>query len=151
VDVCSRIAFARTLYVADLRAMPDPMLRKQCGGKARTGYDVTYELVGMYTTFSALLLERQGEIRGPAGWVKSPEEFQNPDIAVSSFEQSLQRFVEVVQSYGDGIHTDAYPSPVGPFTPMGMANLVVWHTMYHSGQLNFIQTLCGDDQFHWIP
>jgi hypothetical protein len=30
-----------------------------------------------------------------------------------------------------------------------MANLVVWHTMYHSGQLNFIQTLWGDDAFHW--
>ena len=39
-DACERIAFAKLLYMADLRAMPHEVLDKKCGGKARTGYDV---------------------------------------------------------------------------------------------------------------
>jgi hypothetical protein len=149
--VTGRIDFARILYLADLRSMPDEMLRKRCGGKARTGYDITYELTGMYGTFADLLTARAGEISGPDGWIKAPAEFQNRDRAMSAFDSALALFLKAFRAYSGDVFSDEYPSPAGPFTPLRMANLAVWHTMYHSGQLNFIQTICGDEQFHWVP
>jgi hypothetical protein len=149
-DVIQRIEFAKTLYLADLRSMPHEMLAKQCGGKARTGYDVTFELTGMYSVFADLLKARSGSITGPQGWVTAPPEFCNPEGARDAIAGALDRFVAALQTYEGDVLQDQYPSPVGPFSPLGMANLAVWHTMYHSGQLNFIQTLCGDDQFHWL-
>jgi hypothetical protein len=148
-DVCGRIDFARRLYTADLQAMPDQMLRRECGGKARTAYDVTFELTMMYEGFASLLAEGQGAIPAPQGWVRAPEEFKNADGARAAFDGALGRFVAAFRSYRGNAYQDEYQSPVGAFTPIGMANLAVWHTMYHSGQLNFIQTLCGDDSFHW--
>lgn len=150
-DVTERIQFARTLYLADLQAMPHEMLARQCGGKARTGYDVTYELAGMYSHFADLLRAGSGSIPGPSGWITAPAEFCNPATATEALASSLDRFTAALQAYPGSACQDQYPSPVGPFTPLGMANLAVWHTMYHSGQLNFIQTLCGDDRFHWVP
>jgi hypothetical protein len=150
-DVTERIEFARRLYLADLRAMPAEMLSKQCGGRARTAYDITFELVGMSSLFTELLTAGQGEIPRPDGWITAPPEFQDPQGAMSAFDAAQNRFLGALRGYAGDVLTDEYASPVGAFTPLAMANLMVWHTMYHSGQLNFIQTLCGDDQFHWLP
>lgn len=150
-DVLDRIQFARRLYLADLNAMPQEMLAAQCGGKARTGFDVTFELTAMYTGFAQILSTRAGEIPPPSGWVRAPETFCYRDRALSAFDEAISGFLAAFEGYTGNAYSDEHPSPVGAFTPMGMANLVVWHTMYHSGQLNFIQTLCGDDQFHWMP
>ncbi|MBX3119816.1 MAG: hypothetical protein KF784_12170 [Fimbriimonadaceae bacterium] len=150
-EVCGRLEFARKRFLEDLESMPAGMLSKDNGGKSRNPYDLTYELIGMHSMFTNLLQQRKGEIEGPNGWVKAPTEFQNKEKAASAFDDALISFVDALHNYkGDAI-SDEFESPFGPFTPLGMANLSVWHIMYHSGQLNYIQTLHGDDDFHWRP
>lgn len=149
-EACERIQFAKRLYLADIEAMSDTSLASTGGGTSRCGFDVTYELAGMYSTFADLLANSAGEIVGPKGWVRAPEEFKSKGAASSAFEGSLDKFVNAFQGYKGDVLADQFESPAGPFTPLGMANLAVWHTMYHSGQLNYIQTIHGDDQFHWM-
>ena len=38
----------------------------------------------------------------------------------------------------------------GETTPFERCRFVTLHLWYHSGQLNYIQTLLGDDAWHWV-
>lgn len=148
-EVCTRIAFARRAFQADLAALPESRLGQTCGGKSRCPYDLVFELSAMYGGLAALLNQGSGEIPGPQGWLRAPETFHSRATATQAFDAALDEFLAAFRDYRGDILADEYASPVGPFTPLAMANLAVWHTMYHSGQLNYIQTIDGDEAFHW--
>jgi hypothetical protein len=151
-DVIERLAFSRHLFGADIRATPSEILKSTQGGASRCGYDFMFELVGFFETFGKLLSDGPGEIQGPSGaWVRSPAEFQQKEQAFAALDKAAENFVGSLQGYQGDFVNDVFESPVGPFTPLGMGNLAVWHVMYHSGQLNYIQTIHGDDGFHWMP
>lgn len=151
-DVLERLSFAHNLFSADLRSMDEDSLRSNCGGQSRCGFDFIFEMIGFYETFGGLLANGPSDIEGPGGgWVRAPEEFCVKDSAMSALDAAVDRFRSVIEGYSGDFLKDVFPSPVGPFTPIGMANLAVWHTMYHSGQLNYIQTVRGDVDFHWLP
>lgn len=149
-EVCGRIAFARRTFQADIAALPDERLAEGCGGKSRCAYDFAFELSGMYRGLAALLSAGSGEIPAPQGWLRAPEAFQTRSTATQAFDEALDEFLAALRGYRGDILSDEFASPVGSFTPLAMANLVVWHTMYHSGQINYIQTIDGDEAFHWI-
>jgi|GEM_PF-1900997 len=151
-DVVERLAFARQLFTADVMSMTHDQLLSTHGGVSRNGYDFLYELVGFFDTFAGLMSKSNREIEGPqGGWVKAPSEFCDRESACVAMSAAADRFVSALQNYNGDYIRDSYDSPVGPFTPLSMANLAVWHLMYHSGQLNYIQTIDGDADFHWIP
>lgn len=151
-EVISRIQFARQLFSADVNAMSHQQLATNCGGDSRCGYDFIYELCGFFQTFAQLLSDTPGDIQGPSGeWVRAPKDFQDKEGAMNSLGKAADHFEATLQNNKGNFTTDTFDSPVGPFTPLGMANLAVWHMMYHSGQLNYIQTVNGDTAFHWIP
>lgn len=151
-DVLERLAFARQLFGADVQSMSTDDLAATGGGQSRSGFDFIFEMVGFYETFAGLLQNGPSDIEGPqGGWVRAPKEFCDKDSAVTAMNASADKFAKVIEDYPGELVSDVFPSPVGPFTPLGMANLAVWHTMYHSGQLNYIQTIRGDVDFHWIP
>lgn len=150
-EVLERFGFARHLFTADIHSMTEEDLGATCGGQSRCGYDFMFELIGFYETFSKLLVAGPQEIEGPqGGWVRAPKEFCHKESAMASLAAAEDKFVSVVKDYSGNFVADIFPSPVGPFTPLGICNLAVWHTMYHSGQLNYIQTIKGDVDFHWM-
>lgn len=151
-DVLDRLNFALQLFQADVRSMSSESLAATCGGASRCGYDFLFEMIGFFDTFASLLGEGPKDIQGPSGeWVRAPQDFYDKDQALAGLDAASKRFIEAISSYSGDFVADVFPSPVGPFTPLGMANLGVWHTMYHSGQLNYIQTVQGDAAFHWMP
>ncbi len=150
-DVIQRISFARQLFGADVQAMSPELLSATHGGETRCGYDFMYELVGFFDSFGKLLAQGPTSIEGPSGWVRAPKEFHDKESAIRALDAKADSFVGILQNYSGDFIADEFPSPVGPFTPLGMANLAVWHMMYHSGQLNYIQTIHGDAGFHWMP
>lgn len=151
-EVISRIQFAQQLFSADVKSMSHSELAANCGGQSRCGYDFIYELCGFFATFGKLLSDAPGDIEGPNGeWVRAPKEFQDKGSSLESLNNAANDFITTLQCYKGRFTSDVFESPVGPFTPLGMANLAVWHMMYHSGQLNYIQTVNGDTAFHWIP
>lgn len=151
-DALERISFALQLFSADVRSMTDSQLVANCGGKSRCGFDFVFEMVGFYSTFAGLFKNGPSQIDGPqGGWVKAPQEFCQRESAMNALTEAAGDFSSAIEQYRGDFVADVFPSPVGPFTPLGMANLAVWHTMYHSGQLNYIQTVQGDVDFHWIP
>ncbi|MBS1715157.1 MAG: hypothetical protein JST30_12555 [Armatimonadetes bacterium] len=151
-DVLDRLAFSLQLFGSDLRSMSDDDLAACCGGASRCGFDFVYEMVGFFDTFAGLLTDGPSQIEGPqGGWVRAPKDFCLKAPALEALRIHAEKFTAAVQNYQGDFVADVFPSPVGPFTPLGMANLAVWHTMYHSGQLNYIQTVRGDVDFHWLP
>lgn len=148
-EVLERLNFANSLFSADVTAMPSELLASTSGGVSRCGYDFLFELTGFYDSFADLLVQGPNDIEGPSGWVRAPQEFYDKDSAVAGLHVAIAKFVSALESYRGDFLADQFPSPVGVFTPIGIANLAVWHTMYHSGQLNYIQTIHGDEGFHW--
>lgn len=146
-----RIAFARQLFAADINSMTPELLSTTHGGESRCGFDFLYELVGFFGTFGDLLKTGPSDIEGPRGWIRAPKEFHDKVAATAALNKAADEFVEVFSDYQGDFINDVFHSPVGPFTPLAMANLAVWHMMYHSGQLNYIQTIHGDAGFHWMP
>jgi hypothetical protein len=151
-NVIERIAFARRLFGADVHAMPHAMLAATCGGASRCGYDLIFELVGFFDTFGKLLSDGPSEVQGPSGgWARCGAEFQNKESSMAELDRAAGSFVKALEEYKGDFVRDEFPSPVGSFTPLGLGQLAVSHLMYHSGQLNYIQTIHGDEGFHWIP
>ncbi|HAY14075.1 MAG TPA: hypothetical protein PLB31_08750 [Fimbriimonadaceae bacterium] len=150
-EVLERLGFTRHLFGADIKAMSHEDLSANCGGASRCGYDFLYELVGFFSLFAGLLTSGPSAIDGPQGeWVRAPQEFMDKDSAMKSLNEAADHFSAAIQNYKGDLFNDVFPSPVGPFTPLSMANLAVSHLMYHSGQLNYIQTVRGDVAFHWM-
>ena len=149
-SVTDRINSACELYVKDLEALDEPKLGQTPGGVARAPYDFTYEVVFVNRRVTKRL---RGEVPEPFefdGWMKAPEEFRSKSAAVSALKESCNEVLEAWKALpaedmgktivlGDGSESNT----------LKMANLCATHLVYHDAQLNYIQSLCGDDEMHW--
>jgi hypothetical protein len=148
-DVSKRFKSASSLFSIDLNSMPEEMLRKAHGGKARTGLDVAFEVAAINDMAARAIegLPAQGEM--PKGWVRAPEGFDKA-AATQAFDNSVARVNKALSSASPDIWSSTAQMPFGPIPMSGLLNLLAAHTMYHSGQLNFMQTLDGDEIWHWM-
>lgn len=133
------------LFATDLRNMSHEMLDANLGGKARSGYDLAYEVV----TVNKLVLDGAGDPPTPGVWMKAPDSFKDKDAAVREFETSIEGVCSNLLNSEPEKLQEIVESPLGPMPRLALAQILPMHIMYHSGQLNYIQTLHGDDAFHW--
>lgn len=132
----------------DLEALPDEAFARCLGGKARTIADLVHEVV-LVNDRERLTITGGDLFPFPDGWVTAPEELKSKPAVMESFNASAERFLEAVQGLSDELLIEPVETEDGPTTRFQQCRFIVWHTGYHSGQLNFIQTLLGDDQWHW--
>lgn len=144
-----RISDAASCFTADLNAMPAESLDKSHGGKARTAYDLTYEVVGLNRVVAARAKGLDFPFDDSEGWVRAPEAYKNKANAIEDFESSVADLNEALSQVTQERLDAPVDTPFGAI-PLGrLAEIVPRHIMYHSGQLNYIQTWLGDEEFHW--
>ncbi|MBV6457290.1 MAG: hypothetical protein HONBIEJF_00398 [Fimbriimonadaceae bacterium] len=138
----------RQSYLQDLQALSTDAFDKIFGEKTRSVADITYE-VNLVNDHVGSLLRGEETFEWPDGWVKAPEDYRSKDAVIAGFEASSQRIVDLINSYSSADMDVAEMTEHGERTRYQRFQFLTLHMWYHSGQLNFIQTLIGDDQWHW--
>lgn len=143
-----QIEDAKSDYLKDLNALTHEQLAACANDKARSAYDFTYEVVYVNRRLATRL---RGETPPPAednGWMRAPEAFRNKVSAKQEFEESMDAILEA---------WDAYPhdldAPIklanGETNALNLGYMAAHHATYHDAQLNYLQSLNGDDKMHW--
>lgn len=138
-----------TLLSKDLEALPEEAFCQSFGPACRTVADLIYE-VNMVNDHVGLTIRGEELFPWPDGWIKAPAEFASKETVISTFKKSMDKFIATIEGFsedemvapiqtGDGEETNRFER----------CRFVALHNWYHSGQLNFIQTLRGDAVFHW--
>lgn len=141
---------ASRLLANDLNALPKEKQNARPDGCARAPLHIVAECAAVNNMIARLL-------KGEAFQRPSPEEreaflksFDTAEKAVSFLEQETQTLLAAFETLDESTLGEETDSPLGrPMTRFAIAELPAVHMMYHDGQLNYIQTLYGDDKMHW--
>lgn len=136
----------RDTYLKDLEAMSPELLTASPGGSARSAMDMTYEVA----FFNRRMAKRmRGEPVEPfkfEGWMKAPADFTDPQGAL---RDSMDELIAAWDATPDAELGRVIEIPSGTTSPFDLAYFAIRHVNYHDAQLNYIQSLQGDDKMHW--
>jgi uncharacterized damage-inducible protein DinB len=137
------------IFLQDLQALPEDAFTKSFGGKTRTVADFVYE-VNLVNDHIGMVIREEEPFKWPEElWIKAPEEFDTKEKVIAAFEKSSARILETV----DGFSVEKFEEPLltedGETNRFERCRHMILHLWYHSGQINFIQTMLGDDAWHW--
>jgi len=137
------------LLSKDLEFLPEEAFTQSFGPACRTVADIIYE-VNMVNDREGRTIRREEQLPWPEGWVKAPVDFRSKETVIAAFTHSMDRVIATVEGYSE----EDMLAPIqngegGETNRFERCRFVALHNWYHSGQLNFIQTLLGDDAWHW--
>ena len=137
------------LFLCDLEALPEDAYDRRFGGKARTVADLVYE-VNRVNDHVGMVIRGEVPFEWIDGWLTAPEGFGGKAAVIEAFRTSSGRIVSTVERFSAEELEAKLQTDEGETTRAERCRFVALHTWYHSGQLNFVQTLLGDDAWHWI-
>ena len=139
------------LYAKDLEATPDDVLAASQDGKARSILAFTAETIGFNFMIAGVLTGDNKPMPSPEEREAFTASINSKAAALAGLEASVSALTTAIQS----VNSDDWVTVVT--APWGMeatkSNICGWaalHTVYHDGQLNFIQVLNGDSAVHWM-
>jgi hypothetical protein len=137
-------------YVKDLESLTTDHLTASLGGAARKGADFSYEVAIVNQRVAARL---RGDDPGPwpfEAWATVPEEHASQEALIDLVSKSVSEVTEALASLSD----EELIAPVmigeNETSRYKLASVVLIHLSYHDGQLNYIQSLNGDAEIHWV-
>jgi hypothetical protein len=138
-------------YVGDLRAMPQEVLGQSPGGAARTPFDYSYEIALINKRISHRL---RGEDPGPwqfaeQKWVTCPPDLADKDKMIKFVEDSFAELDTAWAAFDESELLTPIKLPQGETNAYDLASMAFAHAVYHDGQLNYAQSISGDDEMHW--
>ncbi|MEA2552517.1 MAG: hypothetical protein QOJ65_693 [Fimbriimonadaceae bacterium] len=140
---------ARTDYTKDLDAMTHEQLAATPGGSARSAYDFTYETAFVNRRIAKRLRGETPEPHDSEAWIMAPEEFKAKDVAKQELDASLQEVLEAWDRLDAKDLQTAIKLPSSETNALNLAHMAAHHTAYHDAQLNYLQSIHGDDKVHW--
>lgn len=139
-----------SMYAKDLRALPDAAYAVSHGGVARTPQDFTAEVAGFNYMVAGALNGTMTAPPTPEERAAYTQKVSTKDAGVAEVLGSAEALAKAIEGAGSKLG-EMYPAPWGEEMPFAaLANLAVNHTMYHDGQLTFLQCLHGDAEMHWF-
>ena len=141
---------AYNLLRKDLNALPEEAFTQSFGDKTRTVADLVYE-VNLVNDHVGMVMRLEEPFPWPEnGWIKAPEGFDTKEAVIGAFEVSAQKMLSTVEGFSTQQIEEPLETEDGVTNRFERCRFMALHMWYHSGQLNFIQTLRGDDAFHWM-
>lgn len=145
------LAALSDMYQKDVRAIPEEKWLSTHGGCTRSGCDLTADAIGMLIWTTEAL---KGNV------VILDETYVTPQLkdacstrngACASLVSACEGFSAALANAGDEALNALVTPPWRMDAPLFMiAQIAVSHVWYHDGQLNYIQSLLGDDKVHWM-
>lgn len=145
-DQTERMAASLAHFIAATDpARLDWELSAEGGGHTRSILDQISECVERNRRFAAML-------RGEPAPVPAPEpRLTDGQDAQAQLVSSAGELAVAIRAVGDDALETLIQTPRGG-TPIKNLMLAAYRNMaYHAGQINFLQILAGDDQFHTPP
>lgn len=138
-------------FVGDIEAMPREVLERSPGGVARCPFDYAYEIAVINKRIAARL---RGEDPGPwqfadQKWVTCSPEFAEKEKMVSFVRTSFDEVSKAWEAFDENELTTPITLPKGETSALDLASMAFSHAVYHDGQLNYAQSIAGDDEMHW--
>jgi hypothetical protein len=148
--ILEKLANSVKMYLADLGHIPADKLNAVPMGKARPPLEFTAECVG-FNSFVASIAS--GETH-PIPTEEERESFYRTVDSLEKAQTLLQESVDQLTSAVQKLDNESLFTPAK--TPWGsdatifqLVEMTCSHMAYHDGQLNYIQSLYGDDANHW--
>lgn len=143
-----RLKDSQSSFANDLFALEEADLLVSPLGSARPPVDFIYEVVFINRRLAARI---RGEALEPfargEGWMVAPAEFRAKDVMVAEFHASMD---EITTSLEAADIETKVTFPDGSQQTVGeVALFATIHVTYHDGQLNYLQSMKGDDAVHW--
>jgi uncharacterized damage-inducible protein DinB len=140
---------ACNIFLQDLQALPEEVFAKSFGAKTRTVADIVYE-VNMVNDHVGMVIRGEKPFDWPeVDFVLAPADFQTKDVIIEAFKKSSEKIVSTLEGFSETQVTEPIQADGKETTRFDRCQFMVLHMWYHSGQLNFIQTMLGDDGWHW--
>ena len=136
------------VFRADLEALPEEAFERHFGGKTRTVADIVCE-VNLVNDHIGLTLRREPLFDWPEGWITAPEDKRSKPAVLASLQESSERILKTIEAMSPEELAAKFTTEHGETDGYERCRFISLHLWYHSGQLNFIQTLLGDDGWHW--
>ena len=136
------------VFLQDLSALPEAAFTHHFGGTSRTVADVVYE-VNMVNDHIAMTIRGEEPFAWPDGWITAPDDFASKRDVVQAFQKSSTQCIELFESLTEADFEKTVQTEHGETNVFERCRFMSMHIWYHSGQINFIQTLLGDDKWHW--
>jgi hypothetical protein len=142
------VADALSIFEQDLDALPEEAFDHSFGGKSRKVCDITHEVVIVNDKICQLL---RGETvdSWPESWITAPEGLRTKAETMGAFREGRDRVLATIDGLTEDQMLEPMPSERGETNRFKRCQFMSLHVWYHSGQLNFMQTLMGDDGWHW--
>lgn len=137
-------------YVSDIPAIPEDKWTASLGGCARPASEMTAEVVSIldWTTDALNGVARTTDEKQLIAEYQA--RCSTRDGAQAELSRCVPAFVEALKSASDEKLGSMVTAPWGSELPlMMMAHVASSHLWYHDGQLNYMQCLLGDGDYHW--
>ncbi|MEZ0327939.1 MAG: DinB family protein [Fimbriimonas sp.] len=141
-----RLEAVKSDFLKDLDAFTPDQQSSSPGGSARTPLDLAYEVAFVNNRMAARI---RGDEVGPfpQGWMKAPEGYAAK--AREEFAASMDAIISAWSSLPPNELLRPIQLPTEVTHPLDLMYLVCYHTGYHDGQLNYLQSFYGDEKIHW--
>ncbi len=147
--VKNSIVKAVTRYQQDLGALPAEKFAVSPGGEARSAADFTHECALLNRWFAASLRGDALTRDTPNGWIKAGGDALDLTLATAAFKDSADELLAAFEALDDAGLDKLVPGYQGPTPAYAWALFAATHIVYHDAQLNYIQSMLGDDKMHW--
>jgi hypothetical protein len=139
---------AAKMLEQDMEALPEEAFAKAFGPATRTVADVIYE-VNLVNDHVGMVIRGEEPFDWPDGWITAPEGFRSKSAVMDGFKKSSDSIIATVEALSEDAMKTVVQTEHGERTRFARCQFMTLHMWYHSGQLNFIQTLLGDNDWHW--
>lgn len=140
---------ACNIFLQDLQALHEEAFTMSFGTKVRTVADIVFE-VNMVNDHIGMVIRGEEAFAWPeGGWIKAPADLNTKELVIAAFEKSSQQILATAEGFSEEEYTTHFSTDEGETTRFERIRFATLHLWYHSGQLNFIQTLLGDDCWNW--
>ena len=137
-------------FKSDLMALSDEQITSSPMGKARPVCDFAYEVICINDRVRSRML---GEDPGPwpfqDSWAVCPDQLQSREALIEALDASAAKVIQTFEKIGEKKALEEIDAPGGRTTPLQQMMFMSMHTMYHDGQMNYLQALQGDDKVYW--
>lgn len=137
-------------YVADLGFIPEDKQGAVPMGKARTAVEFTAECAGFNFFVAGLCAKGKASSMTPDERKAYMESIDTGAKAIEALNKSALVLTSAIAELSDDDLMQEVTMPWGSVVPLYKAiSMSYGHMMYHCGQVNYIQSLFGDDANHW--
>ena len=135
------------LFVKDIEALEESQL-EGCNGSARKPIDFAYE-VGILNQHIARRVLSEPSSLPNEGWIVAPPEFRSKAAVTALLRESAETLLAATRTLGEDGGDRTVPTSEGETPVFDLVYFAAMHTMYHDGQLNYVQAIAGDLAVHW--